>query len=350
MGSKIQLYTTRQMMQAIEKSMAVHSFLRDSFFNAVETFITSSLDVDYKKGKRKMAPFVAPRVGGVVMNRQGFKTRNYKVPKIGPERVISIDDISSRGMGESVYSIKTPAERAAELVGKDLSELEDMIIRREEWMCRELLINGKITMKGIIDDKEEKYIEQEVDFGFTNKDALTDDDKWDNLSTADPHKDLKEKRLTIIKSTGKAPNVVVMNANTAEVFINNAKIQKINDIRRYNFGGIEPKLINDAVTLIAYLPDLNLEIYSYDEWFIGDDGVETAMIPDGIVIIGRKNMGKRLYGSITQIENSEWTTYEAIRVPKMWAEENHEVTKTRLSSRPLPVPEDIDDWYVLDVF
>lgn len=345
MPEGINLYSTREMMAAIEKMLPARTFLRDTFFSRVETKITEQIDVDYKKGKRKMAPFVAPRVGGVVMDRQGFSTKTYKVPKIAPERITTGEDANKRQMGENIYSRKTPAERAAAMVGKDLSDMDEFITRREEWMCREVLLNGKVTMKGIIDDKTDEYIEQEVNYGFDNKVVLSGDDLWNN-SASDPREDLKEWRRNIIKASGKAPNVVIMAPDVVSAFINNPTIQKVNDIRRYNFGGIEPKIINDAVTLVAFLPELNLEIYSYDEWFIDDDGSEKAMIPDGLLILARVGMGKRLYGAVTQLEDGGFVTVEGTRIPKHLLDKNNEVIITRLSSRPLPVPEDVSDWVV----
>ena len=342
----ISVYDTREMMAAIEKMKPVRTFLRDTFFPSVDTHITEEIDVDFKKGKRKMAPFVAPRVGGVVMDRQGFTTRSYKVPKIAPERITTGADLNKRTMGENLYSRKTPAQRAAELVGKDLAEMDEFITRREEWMCREALINGKITMKGIIDDKTGEYIEQEVDFSFTNKETLLSGDLWSDKTNSDPHNHLKDWRRQIIQSTGKAPNVVVMASDAADAFVKHPIIQKLNDIRRYNFGGIEPKIINDGVTLIGYLPDINLEIYSYDEWFIDDAGTEQPMMPDGHIVMGRVGMGIRLYGAITQIENESFVTIEGTRVPKQFIDKDNEIMRTRLSARPLPVPEDVDDWYV----
>lgn len=341
----INITETRTMMQAINKMKPVGTFLRDNFFRRVETFTDSTIDVDIKKGKRKLAPFVAPRVGGIVMDRQGFETYTYKVPKIAPERITTADDIAKRGLGENVYGGKTPEERANELLGTDLADLDEMITRREEWQCREVLLNGKVTMKGVVDDKSENVVEQVVDFKFTNKETLEGTTLW-NLSTADIHGDLKRWRLEILKKTGQAPNVVIMSSDVVDSFITNEKIQKIYDTMKFNMGTIEPRLIGDAVTRITFLPELNLEVWSYDEWFLDDDGVEQPMIPYGTVILARTNMGKRLYGAVSQVENKTWNTYEGTRIPKMWADEENDITKLRVSARPLPVPEDVDEWFV----
>jgi hypothetical protein len=336
------------MLQAIEKMPSAKTFLRDTFFSNIVTSVNEKIDVDFKKGKRKMAPFVAPRVGGIVMDRQGFSTKTYSVPKIAPQRVMTGDDITSRGMGENIYTNRTPEQRAADLFAKDYVELDDYITRREEWMCRELLLNGKITMKGYVDTNNEKTVDEVVDYGFTNTAALASTAKWDT-DTADIHGDLKAKRLEVLKKSGKAPTVVIMESSVVEDFIKNATIQKFYDNTRYNIGQIQPRIVNEAVTFVTYITDLDLQIFSYDEWFIGDDGVETAMLPSGTVILGRPGMGKRLYGGITQIEGEEFVTFEGQRIPKNWVDRNNDTKMLRISARPLPVPEDVDDWYVLTV-
>lgn len=335
----IDIYSTRTMMQAINLMLPVHTFLRDTFFPVVETYVTEHVDVDFKKGKRKMAPFVAPRIGGVVMDRQGFKTETYKPPKIAPERVITVDDLVKRGMGENLYSTRTPEERARELLASDLVELDDYIIRREEWMCREVLINGKLVMAG-------EGFEQVVDYGFTNKETLSAGALWTATDTSDPLADLKRWRLDVIKKTGKSPEICVMASDVVDIFTNHPKVKEKLDLLRLNIGVLEPSVKNPALTFIGRLAELGLEIYSYDEWFLDDAGTEQPMIPEGYVILAPRGGNKRIYGAITQVENGQFVTIEGTRIPKSWVDEDNEVRKLRLASRPLPVPEDIDSWYV----
>ncbi|NLT94860.1 MAG: major capsid protein [Clostridia bacterium] len=333
------IYSTRTMMQAINLMMPVHTFLRDTFFPIVETKVTEYVDVDFKKGKRKMAPFVAPRIGGIVMDRQGFKTETYKPPKIAPERMITVDDIVKRGMGEGIYSSKTPEERAMELLAADIVELDDYIIRREEWMCREVLLNGKLVMSG-------EGFEQVVDYGFTNKETLATGAKWTATDTSDPLADLKRWRKLVIQKTGKAPNICVMASDVVDVFTNHPKVKEKLDVLRLNIGILEPSVKNEAITYIGRLAEVGLEIYSYDEWFLDDDDTEKPMIPEGHVILAPKGANKRIYGAVTQVEDGQFVTIEGTRIPKSWVDENNDIRKLRLASRPLPIPEDVDGWYV----
>lgn len=332
------IYETRTMMSALNLMVPTYTFLRDTFFSNTETFVTESVDIDVKKGKRKMAPFVAPRIGGVVMDRQGFNTKTLKTPKIAPERIITVDDIRNRSLGESLYSSRTPEERAMELLTNDLIELDDYITRREEWMCREILLNGKMTLVG-------EGFEQEVDFGFTNKETLTGAALWTD-GASDPIADLKRWRQTVIQKTGRAPDICVMSSDVVDAFVNHTKVKEILNLLRLNVGTIEPSIKSPAITFIGRLPLVGLEIYSYDEWYLTDDGAEEAMIPSGHVILAPRNTNKRLYGAVTQIENKEFVTIEGMRVPKQWTDDQNEVKKLRITSRPLPVPDDVDSWYV----
>lgn len=350
MANTVNIYSTRTMMSAIEKMMPVHSFFKDTFFNRTETKLTEDVDADYKKGKRKMAPFVAPRVGGKVMDRQGYRTQSYKTPRIAPVRILTKDDLSTRLMGENVYSRTTPEERAAQILGKDLSELDETISRREEWMCREIITTGKVTMKGYVDDTTSNTIEQVVDYGFTNKETLISTSKWD-VATSTKYEDLERWRLAVIKSSGRAPDVCIMSSDVAKLFVADADIKSRFNTLNMNFGTINPKIKNDAVTYQGTLTGLGLEIYSYDEWFVDDDGVEQPMMPEKTVILARTGMAKIIYGAVTQMDESgEFVTIEGERVPKKWSDTENEVKKIKITSRPLPVPEDVDDWYVAIVY
>lgn len=344
------IYETRTMMQAIELMMPVRTFFRDTFFPTIITFPTEKIDIDFKKGKRRMAPFVARRRGGITVDRGGFRTDTYETPYIAPQRVLTKDDISNRLPGENVYSRRTPEQRAQELLAQDLTELDEMITRREEWFCRELLLNGVVTIKGWVDKVGgNEYVEDTIDYGFTNKETLSGTDMWTDAGS-DKYGDLKRIRLEIIQKTGMNPNLVIMANNVVDMFINDANIQKLLDIRNLTIGTVQPSFQMDGVTYIGTLTSLGLEIYTYDEWFLDDDGTEYPMMPDNYLIMGRANLGARLYGAVTQMEeDGEFYTYEGTRVPKVWKDVNNDQKMIRVASRPLPKPEDVDSWYVLKV-
>jgi hypothetical protein len=93
-------------------------------------------------------------LGEIVMNRRDFVTllftilfcplsRKRQAPRVAPVRNLRVPDLEARLMGETVFSSRTPADRAAELIAEDAIFCDEAISRREEWMCYETLINGR---------------------------------------------------------------------------------------------------------------------------------------------------------------------------------------------------------------
>ena len=145
----INIDDTRTLLQAIERTNPPTTTLIDTFFPAVKTFLTNTVDMEYRKGGRRMAPFVVPGSKGVNMSRNGSQIRSYKAPLMRPKRTIEASDIERRGFGEDIYSTRTPAERAQELRAYDMAELIDACVRRQEWMAAQLLINGEYECKAM---------------------------------------------------------------------------------------------------------------------------------------------------------------------------------------------------------
>jgi hypothetical protein len=337
------IYDTKTMLDAMNQKKPVFTFLRDTFFPNVKTLITEEAEVDVKKGKRRLAPFVAPRVRGVVVARDGFVTNKIMTPKVAPIRVLTADDLKKRQLGENVYSSKSPAQRAQQILAEDLMDLDEQITRREEWFCSQVL-QGEV-----IDIETEGQIIT-VDFNFENRVDLEDGKKWDEVGS-NPLADMELWRKDkIIKQSGKAPNIVIMASDVVDAFLANEEVQNILDIQRLNMGVIEPTYKGDGVTFIGRIPKLGVEIYSYTEFYIDEDEEEEKeLIPSGTVIMGSTGKGTRYYGSVTQKENGSWVTYEGVRIPKYTPDDKNEVDELRLVARPLPVPDDVGSWVVAKV-
>ena len=337
-------YTTIEMIQAIDQTPPVRSFLQKTFFPGDETHVTEKVEFDVRKGKRIMAPFVSPRKGGKVITRQGFQTNQFTTPKIAPERALTIDDITKRAIGENIYSQRTPEEREDELLSKDLTDMEEAIARRKEWMCRQILFEGKID---VVD--EDEGVDIQIDFGFDNIVVLAANEQW-SLATVDPLVLLRRLRKRIIKDTGRAPDIAIFSSDVVEDFITNPFIEKAMNLLKLKNVVIEPRVVDPALTFYGRIAELDLDIYTYDEWFLNDEGDEEAMIPEGTVLLGHSTgEGQLEYGLVTQMEDKKWHSYEGKLVPKRWADENNEVEMLRLTSRPLPRPFDVASWAVIYV-
>lgn len=341
----LNLYETRVMLQAIEMMMPTHTFLKDTFFPNTNTFLSENVDVDYYKGRRKMAPFVSPRSSGKVMDRKGFVTKSFKPAMIKPKRIITGDDINKRSMGENIYSAKSPDERAAELLAQDLTDLDEAITRREEWMAAQILFTGKVDIIG-------EDVNATLDFDFTNKETLSGTNLW-SAAESDPIADLKRWRLEVIKKSGVNPDRVIMASDVVDRFVSHEKVKAALDNRRIILGQINPQTLPNGVTYIGSISILGLDIYSYDEWYYDEESkTEKPMVPEGTIMLGSSSArSSMLYGAVTltnQVTNS-FVTYEGSRIPDSWIEKDPAARILQLYSRPLPVPHEVDSWYVAKV-
>lgn len=337
-------YETREMIEAIDQTPPVRTFFQSTFFPGEQTHIAEKVEFDVRKGKRIMAPFVSPRKGGKVITRQGWKTNQFTTPKIAPERPLTIDDIAHRGIGENIYSQKTPAEREDDLLSKDLTDLEEAIARRKEWMCRQIMYTGKVD---VVD--EEEGVDVQIDFGFSNIIVLGANEQW-SQPAVNPLIILREIRKKIIKATGSAPDIAVFSSDVIEDFIMNPQVKAAMDMLNYKNIVIQPRVVDPALTFYGRIAELDLDIYTYDEWFLNDEGEDEAMVPAGTVLLGHSSgEGQIEYGLVTQMEDKVFHSYEGKLVPKVWADENSEVKKVRLTSRPLPRPFDVDSWAVIQM-
>ena len=69
---------------------------------------------------------------------------------------------------------------------------------------------------------------------------------------------------------------------------------------------IEPRVVDPALTFYGRIAELDLDIYTYDEWFLNDEGEDEAMIPDGTVLMGHSDgEGQIEYGAVTQMEDKK---------------------------------------------
>ena len=100
-------YDTYTLLMAVQQLIPATTFLRDRYFptnDATDIFATEDVLVEYRDGTRKLAPFVAPRKGGVTILRKGYTMERYTPPFVAPRRTLTLDELRKRGFGEALYS------------------------------------------------------------------------------------------------------------------------------------------------------------------------------------------------------------------------------------------------------
>ena len=80
-------YGTHTLLMAVQQLTPAAAFLRDRYFptnDASDIFATDDVLVEFRDGSKKLAPFVAPRKGGVTVLRAGYNMERYTPPFVAP--------------------------------------------------------------------------------------------------------------------------------------------------------------------------------------------------------------------------------------------------------------------------
>lgn len=350
MPNEVSIYEPRTMGRIVEKLPPVRTFFRDTFFRREETFNTESVDVDFVKGTRKVAPFVHRIIGGKTVPNTGYETKTYKPPLVAPDKITTVDDLLKRRPGESLVSGRSPAERAVLKMSDDFRELRDMISRREELMCVQSIFTGKIPIIG-------EGLNEVIDFGFTNTEVISAaTKKWSNAGS-DPIGDLKRWHKQVQKTGFTNCNACVMADDVATVFVGHEKVQKVLDVRNYNLAVIQPRQLPNGVTYVGTIHELGMDIYTYNEWYLDDwtdpeTPEEKPLVPNGMLAMLSTNANYSMYyGAITLIDEGtkEFKTVEGKYVPDTWVKRKPARRFLQLQSAPLSVPHDVESWFTAKV-
>lgn len=348
-------YDTHTLLMAVQELDRPVSFLRDRYFPtnaATDVFSTNDVLVEFQDGSKRLAPFVAPRKGGVTILRNGYEMKRYEPPYIAPRRMMTYDDLKKRGFGEALLSNLTPEQRQRALILSDFDQLSNLIARREEAMAAEVMQTNGCIMKHIADDKDESD-DMEVRYYSegSNPANYVPSVKWDQ-STAKVLADL-EAMVRLLTSRGLPASDLVCAPDVADTVIRNAEIVGLLDNRRYELGSVEPSVLAPGAAIIARLNVLGrmINIISYDETYTDDAGANKPFITDGNCILTAPAAGRTVYGAVTQVEQTdgEFHTYAGMRVPKYLSNAEGNTRTLTLTSRPLMMPNNKNPFIVASV-
>ena len=342
------IYSTRAQLAAIELLPREYSALFDFFCRDAGTVEDEKAIWDFRKGSRRMAPTVRPGAGGVLMDRDGYETREIGFCCVAPERIIEDSNLKGRMFGERVLGAMTPQERERKMMAKDLVDMRKAIQRRYEWMVRQVILTGRLSVFNYTNEGRGIEASMIADYGFTNN--FVPQTKWDQAGTkidADMRSifDLVYDGLGYVDRIFMAPNV-------ADAMIDNSKYIKQFDGRNIDMGKINTQYRGSGIRFIGWNSD-GVEMYSMSGTFIDDDGTAKAVIPSGTLIAGSADMLKMYFGPVTQGEetgmNAQHKTYIKKQVPLRYGSIDGNSIKNRLTSCPTVVPENVDGWCVATV-
>lgn len=342
------IYSTRAQLAAIELQPRIYSFLYDVFGKEIGPVEDDKAIYDFRKGGARMAPVVHPGTGGVVMERDGYETREIGFATIAPERIIENNDLKGRVFGEKVLGALTPQERERKMLAKDQVEMRQAIQRRREYMVRQVLLTGKLSLFRYTNEGRDLQTTLVADYQFTNN--YTPDNAW-NGANAKINDDMKEIYDLAFEGLGN-PEVMVMAPDVANAILANADYLKLLDLRNGKAGEINTNYRGQGVRYIGVNID-GVELYSLSGKFVDDDGTMKPIMPSGTLICGSRGMLNIPHGPVTQVEQedsgAQHITYIKKEVPLRYGSIASNAIKNRITSCPTVVPQNVDGWVVANV-
>jgi len=342
------IYSTRAQLAAIDLMEREYSFLYDSFCADMGAVEDSRAIYDYRKGERMMAPVVHEGVGGVLMGRTGYETREIGFCTIAPERIITNPDLQPRAFGEQILGAMTPAQREKKMLVQDLMDMRRAIQRRRENMSLQVLLTGKLELFRYTNEGRDKETTLVADYGFTNH--YTPDTPWGTVGAKIDH-DMHEIFDMVYDGLGVVEKIV-MAPDVADTMLSNSDYMKKFDGRNIDMGKINTRYRGQGVRFLGWNSD-GVELWSDAGKYRGDDGKIHPMLPSGTLIAGGSGMLKCIHGPVTQVEdpgpNAKHITYIKKEVPLRYGSIDGNAIKNRLTSRPTIVPFNVDAWAVAHV-
>lgn len=347
MGFQINYNDTITLLKAMERVKKPASFLLDTFFPKVEPIsLTNQIMVEYREGRRRLAPFIIRGSRGVNMARDKTHAAVYSPPMIGARRVLNPEDLTQRTFGETIYSTMSEAQRAARIMARDLVELQDASVNRWNKMAADILLTGQCEIKGYADDGQTIKAETIVFEAWKQK--LTPTTYWKQAG-ATIYTDIKNMCDEIRHNTGQIAKIMVCGSNIDQYLINNDEVSKWLMIpNRDNMAlmTIAPRYVSDSIRRIGFISSLNLEVVCYDEYYEDDDGEIKPFIGADDVIIAIGGVGRQLPGAVTLINPKTLLpeTYRAELVPYYTGDTKSQTSELAMYSRRLLCPMWSDEW------
>lgn len=336
----IELYGTTTLIGVQRRQQVDNLHWLDTYANDQINFETEEVAWERVNPKRKLAPFVSPRMQGRIMRREGSTSETLRPAYLKPKHEVNPFQARARRVGEQIGGNLTLDQRYNAIIAENMAEEQNMIRRRWDEMTGKAIADGKY----IVTSPDGDYPEVEVDF---KRDALLDTTllltaRWGEAD-ADPLADLNLHRRRVYAAGGGRIDRMTFGLDAFDLFYNDTKVQAL----------LKPDLIRGERSQLSSLssPDANVEyrgtlqgadgqgrldIYTYAGTYHDYDGNEVSIM-DSYDVIGTGPLLRmtRCFGAIMD-KRAQLRALDMF--PKMWDQEDPSQTFTMTQSAPLMAP------------
>ncbi len=317
----------RTLTAAINEIPAAPSFLLDKVFTTRIQALAEDIDVDVVVGGKRLAPFVSPVEGGIVVAQLGRKVQSVKAPRLRPKKVIAANDLLSvRSAGTALYLGENGIDGYKnQRIATELADLKNMIVRTSEWMAAR-------SLTGLLEVTQDNVAFQ-IDYNLPSghKPVLTGTDLWTDTTNSDPISDILGWKRLISGATGYSADVAIAGKDAVDALLAHTKVREMLNYRNFNVGEISIGRSNYIGRLVG------VDIYEYDASYVDASDTTHNFIPDSAFIMVASDGPFRMHHALVyDLDNGV-----AVAQPffaKSWTEADPSMLWLLAESRPLPVP------------
>jgi hypothetical protein len=262
------LFHWRSLTEAVRNIVMPGRVLIDKVFKRTRQFTSTTIDVDILEGNQKLAPFVSPIEGGVVVSKLGRKMNTITAPRIRLKVPLRASDFNERAIGAGIYVNEADKEMfKQQKIALEQQNLKDMVSRTQHWMCAQSL-TGKIAVT-------QDNVAFEIDYLFptANKPVLSGNFLWGGSESTILKNIRNWKRIGGNK--GFNLSLAFSTPAATDELLADDEIKKLLDNR--NISGSQ--LVIDGTDYIGRIA--GVDIYEFSEEFVDKDGTSYPMLPDG---------------------------------------------------------------------
>lgn len=319
----------RAMTTAINEIKPAGSLVKDLVFPDATPSPSEYIDVDVTIGGRKIAPFVTPIQGGIVVDKMREEIRSVRAPRIRLKKPFTAYELlTGRTPGSGFYAQGGNDLQAyrRKKVGDELNDLKNnRIANTIEWMCCQAL-TGTLTYSA-------SNLSFVIDFQMpaAHKITLSGTDLWSHADS-NPADNFDDWANLIINALGIGPDIAIFGTTAAKKFRDNTKVQTQLDNRRIEIGQ------NKWDVSSNYFGTYNgVKCYKYGTNYDDlNDADQTFWHPSYVALIATSARFSVEYGNILDLDAGANVTAQYFA--KSYMQPDPSSMWVLAESRPLPVP------------
>jgi len=287
-------YDRRALGEIAEELKTPTTFLVDTFWDDMDEFATKDVDVDIYSGKRRTAPANYRNEEGTQVNKLGFSTRTFTPLTYKPKKTITPDDIMKRAPGGQIYdNTGSLAPQIQDFIAREITDLDDMIIRSEEFQAKQSLFDGSVSYY----DKDNNVVGSAISMQRNANLTYTVTTKWD-ASGADPLADLRNARRKINLYSGFSAMTVLLGYEAMDELMKNTSVQNAISKDWSRRGELAYDMRDNGGIWLGVVDGFDL--WTYEGYIINpSSGTEELIVPSKKTLVTSLNARQtKLFGAV----------------------------------------------------